>query len=113
MVFHITKLVDVKEVEVDTQGYFTLDRAMGFGVEESVTVYKFGYVAWNNELIFPSYENRKNKSIPDPILLEPFPEGESHRKHRLFIESVIRGGMYSNERDQRFEDAIRGGESLK
>jgi len=112
MVFHITKFVDVKEAEVDANGRFTLDRPPGFGVEESVTVYKFGYVAWNNELIFPSYENRKSKSIPDPILLEPFPAGESHQKHRGFIESVIRGGMYSNERDQRFEDAIRGREPL-
>jgi len=43
-----------------------------FGVEESVTVYKFGYVAWNNELIFPSYENRKSKSIPtDPARAVP------------------------------------------
>ena len=113
MVFHITKLVDVKEVEVDAQGRFTLDRSLGFGIEESITVYKFGYVAWNNELIFPSYENRKSKSIPDLILLQPFPAEESHQKHRGFIESVIRGGMYSNERDQRFEDAIRGREPLK
>ena len=106
MVFHITKLVDVKEVEVDAQGRFTLDRSLGFGIEESITVYKFGYVAWSNELIFPSYENRKSKSIPDLILLEPFPVGESHQKHLMFIRSAIKSSMHYIENRPNFHKAI-------
>jgi hypothetical protein len=106
MVFHITKLVDVKEVEVDAQGRFTLDRSLGFGIEESITVYKFGYVAWSNELIFPSYENRKSKGIPDPILLELFPAGESHHKHAMFINSVAATGMYGIEGRAKLEKEL-------
>jgi hypothetical protein len=113
MVFHITKLVDVKEAEVDAQGRLTLDRPLGFATDESVTVYRFGYIAWNNELIFPSFENRKSKSIPDLIVLEPFPVGETHQKHRLFIDSVTHNSMYTYEQNPKFEQAIHGKEPVQ
>jgi hypothetical protein len=50
-------------------------------------------VAWNNEEVFPTFKPRKSTGIPDQILLEVFPPGESHQKHMMFINH-IRAGVY-------------------
>ncbi len=82
----------LQEVETDARGWFELSRPQERGIrDERVTVYKFGYVAWNNVylLTFPHYENRKDTSVPARIELEPFPPGESRRRHADFIREAI------------------------
>lgn len=106
---HHTELVGVREVETDAEGRFTLERPSSpYNQEdgESVTVYKFGYVAWNNLFIFPTSERRKNNQVPTQILLQRFPEGESHRRHISFISGAKRAGMYGYESNPKFESAV-------
>ena len=105
MVFHRTVLVGVKEAETNAEGRFELERPGALGVEESVTVYKFGYVAWNNQYIFPTDENRKRTGIPDQIPLELFPPDGSHQKHIRFIHSATMSS-FSARSWVRFRDAI-------
>ncbi len=102
------KLVGVREVETDAEGRFVLEALMRFPREddESVTVYKFGYVAWSNLFIFPTSERRKDMSIPPVIGLEPFPAGQSHQRHMSFISNARRAGMYGYERSRKLEDAL-------
>lgn len=87
------QLVGVKEVEVDDQGRFTLERPEASFGEESVTVYKFGYVAWNNEEVFPSFERRQETKVPGQILLETFPKGGDHERHMRFIRDATISGL--------------------
>ncbi len=102
------KLVGVREVETDAEGRFLLEAAMRFPGEddESVTVYKFGYVAWNNLFIFPTSERRKDMSIPPVIGLEPFPAGRSHRGHFYFIGDARWSAMYSLQLIPKFDKAV-------
>lgn len=56
-----------------------------------VTVYKNGYVAWNNEYIFPDYKKRpdfkwKNEYV---FRLDKFKPEYSYDKHIFFIHSAI------------------------
>lgn len=83
-----SQLVGVKETETDAEGRFVLETLRG---EESITVYKFGYVAWNNLFIFPTSARRQNTSVPSKISLEKFPPGESHKRHMDFVAGATRG----------------------
>ncbi len=58
--------------------------------DESLTVYKFGYVAWNNLSVFQA-GSRGDPSAPAVIRLEPFPAGQSHTRHVDFISAATRG----------------------
>jgi hypothetical protein len=79
-----TALVGAREAETDAEGRFLLERLGGFGVQERVTVYKFGYIAWSNRFIFPS-GNRVDHEVPPEIRLAPFPQGGDHGQHVDFI----------------------------
>ena len=102
------ELVGVREVETDAEGRFVLERAKRiiFEDDESVTVYKPGYVAWNNIYIFPTSERRKDQRIPSQIFLIRFPPGESHKRHTSFIDGARRGG-YGIETIPKFWNAYR------
>jgi hypothetical protein len=82
------ELTGSQETETDADGRFTLDRRPSSDDGESVLVYRFGYVAWSNLSTFPARLRRKSHDIPDDILLERFPESESHYEHLLFIGSL-------------------------
>ena len=102
-----TTLAGYREVEVDDQGRFILERpeTLSFS-EESVTIYKPGYIAWNNLDVFPTLEPRKDTRVPTQILLERFPPAESHVRHRDFIaDQTMRVGVSS--RAPKFWDAVR------
>ncbi len=103
------KLVGVREVETDAEGRFVLEAAMRFPGEddEGVTVYKFGYVAWNNLFVFPTSARRKDTSVPAMIGLEPFPPGQSHQRHMFFINSATWSGMYGEQRAPKFFEALK------
>ncbi len=103
------KLVGVREVETDAEGRFVLEAAMRFLGEddESVTIYKFGYVAWNNLFIFPTSERRKDMSIPPVIGLEAFPGGQSHQRHTSFISNAARSSFYGLNNMPKFWNAFQ------
>jgi hypothetical protein len=86
-----TKTVAVQETQVDSQGRFELERPSTLFGEESVTVYKFGYVAWNNQMVFPSSVRRADTHIPEQIFVDLFPSGQSHREHKDFISLTTSG----------------------
>ncbi len=104
---HHSELVGVREVETDAEGRFALERPLSLPLdEESVTIYKFGYVAWNNLYIFPNSEVRTDQRVPPEILLERFPAGQSHRKHLSFISGATRTAMgYGHESTPKFQNA--------
>ncbi len=85
--------VGLAESETDGHGRFELEREGTSGVrrDEAVTVYKFGYIAWSNSLIFPGWQRRDTRQIPEVILLERFPAGLSHRDHLSFIDQATLG----------------------
>ena len=85
------ELVGVRESETDADGRFTLERLPSDGFEDdgqSILVYRFGYVAWNNLRVFPSRERREKQGVPREILLERFPQSGSHIEHLRFIGSL-------------------------
>lgn len=87
-----TNPVVVKEVETDTEGRFVLETPGPTEVdEESVTIYKSGYIAWNNLFTFPTSEPRTDTRVPSKIGLERFPPAQSHRRHVDFISEATIG----------------------
>ncbi len=90
-----------------------------------VTVYKAGYVAWNNKRIFPTYDKRtdfewRNGSV---FKLEKFLHSYSYLEHRLFIAPLLSNSdkkplfenlYYEGEgsqvlKEQRVKDKAQGG----
>jgi len=108
------ELVGVSEAEVDADGRFTLERPEAtLTANESVTVYKFGYLAWNNEEIFPSWKHREDTSVPTRIFLELFPTGMSHERHMGFVSRVIRSALSLRENGFKFKQAIEREERMR
>jgi hypothetical protein len=108
---HYTTLVGAREAETDAQGRFTLERVQSlFGVE-SVTVYKFGYITWSSEYVFPSKSVRK-REVPPEIRLAPFPPGGSHWEHVRFID-LATSMTSSRGAWVKFREAIRQEERMK
>jgi hypothetical protein len=104
-----TETVGVRETETDTEGHFTLERPSSrYDREdgESVTVYRSGYLAWNNRLVFPSSERRSDSRVPGHVFLQSFPQGESHRRHVDFI-SAATWRRDSQEASPKFWSAVR------
>ncbi len=65
-----------------------------------VTVYKKGYVAWNDRYVFPDYKKRKDFEWKDGYVfrLEKFKAEYSYHKHVLFINGAIHSGMASEQK---------------
>jgi hypothetical protein len=103
---HHTELVGVAETEVDVQGRFVLPRPRGRYDEERVTIYKFGYVAWNNLYKFPLLTLLPERQVPPTIQLEPFPVVGSHHQHMMFIDGATSSGLFGNNDDPKFEGAL-------
>lgn len=99
--------VGLAESETDRNGRFELERRGTSGVrrDEAVTVYKFGYIAWNNSFVFPGWQRRETPQIPEVILLERFPTGLSHRDHLSFIDQAALGRS-SNAATPRFGNSL-------
>ncbi len=90
--FTYTESVKVAETLSDKDGKFGLPGCFSLFVNEpDVTVYKKGYIAWNNKYIFPTYEKRKDFQwrIGSVFRLENFNEKiYSHKQHALFISQL-------------------------
>jgi len=105
---HHHELVGVQEVETDAEGRFMLERPRRIIYEddESVTVYKPGYVAWNNLIVFPNSVRRKDTRLSSQIILERFPSGKGHQRHVSFISGATRG-KDNPETTPKFWNAVR------
>ncbi len=81
--------VEAAEDLTDVQGMFQVPKYSTLSKNYRMAVYKRGYVCWNNEDIFPTFEKRtdfrlKNKMV---IKLEPFKEEYSKIRHASFTRS--------------------------
>jgi len=74
-----------------------------------ITIYKPGYVAWNNRWIFPDTRKRTDYKWKDGYVfrLERFKEEYSHSEHIMFLDNCIGTGLINNkiniERATQFE----------
>jgi hypothetical protein len=107
-----TDLVGVREAETDGEGRFEVERLGGLFVEESVTVYRFGYIGWNSEFTFPPLGRRDKAAVPTEVRLTPFPPGESHREHMRFMDLAAGAGIASGSW-VKYRDAIRREERMR
>jgi len=98
-----TKSLKVVELVTDKDGKVTLPEGpSNLSVNPPiVTAYKKGYVAWNNEYIFPDYKERKDFKWQEGFVfkLEKFKTEYSYDAHVKFINGAIRSGMALGKKD--------------
>ncbi|MFA4829002.1 MAG: carboxypeptidase-like regulatory domain-containing protein [Thermodesulfovibrionales bacterium] len=83
----------VVEKVTDKSGKFSISGVINpLADSPHITIYKKGYVAWNNEYIFPDYKKREDfKWVNGYVFrLERFKEGYLYDKHVSFINMTIR-----------------------
>jgi len=90
--FKVVEAVSDKDGKVEIEGCNS-----PFVERPDVTVYKKGYVAWNDEKIFPFYERRTDFRWGDYVFrLERFKTEYSHIDHTSFIDFSINVSLGSN-----------------
>ena len=64
-----------------------------------ITIYKKGYVAWNNEYIFPGWNKRKGFLLRDGMVIkmEVFKNEFSRKDHVNFLNDMTHWGKTINE----------------
>src|SRR3990172_7997079 len=90
-----TESYKVIEVVTDKDGKATISGVFNPLVDPpDVTVYKKGYVAWNNKYIFPDYKKRADFKWENGAVvgLERFKEGHSRADHVYFLHSITHWG---------------------
>jgi hypothetical protein len=93
-------LYKVIEKVTGNKGQFFIPRILNPSVDPPrVTVYKKGYVAWNNEYIFPNWERRKGFEWKEGIIikLETFSQTFSRADHVYFLHNVTHWGKLMKE----------------
>jgi hypothetical protein len=90
-----TESYKVVEVLTDKDGKFKVPGVRTIFVDSHLTIYKKGYVAWNNEVIFPGYRKRTDFEWgkTNTFKLENFKQEYSYIDHTAFLSSVIHSGM--------------------
>ncbi len=86
-----TESYKVIEAVTDNDGKATISGTFSPTVNRPhVTVYKKGYVAWNNEYIFPDYKKRMDFSWSNGYVfrLERFKDSYSYIEHESFIDGA-------------------------
>lgn len=101
--------VSVKVVEkvTDKEGKFSVAGTFKPFVDPpDVTVYKKGYVAWNNKMIFPEYKSREDFKWQNGYVfwMDRFKEGYFYNKHLSFIRTCSNDTL-SSEKKKIFENA--------
>ncbi len=94
-----TESAKVIEVVSDKDGKVTISGNLDpFAEPPHVTVYKKGYVAWNNEYIFPNYRKRTDFKWENgyKFSLEKFRPEYTHDAHVTFIRSTYSFGLGAN-----------------
>ena len=100
--YKVVEVISNKEGRVNIEGVYR-----PFLSKPHVTVYKKGYVAWNDEYIFPEYKRRGNIKYTDGLIveMERFKENYSYSKHVSFIRTSTRSGL-NFEAKQTFNKAF-------
>lgn len=96
-----TESYKVVEVVTDKEGKFTIPGVMSPLVDPpSVTIYKKGYVAWNNNYIFPGYQKREDFSWRSGYVfkMNHFKKGYSYEAHVSFIRMSINSSINSKSK---------------
>ena len=86
----------VAEVLSDKDGKFDLPGCYNpFVNPPDVTVYKKGYVAWNNKFVFPGYKKRTDFEwgAGNALRLERFKNTYSYINHESFIDGAVHVGL--------------------
>jgi hypothetical protein len=99
-----TESYQVYETNTDNNGKYTIPRIINPLVHSpNITIYKKGYVAWNNKLIYPDYKERGNFVLKDGSIykLEKFKTTDNYRDHQAFVDDVIHVGL-ATEKKQNF-----------
>lgn len=89
-----TESYKVIEAVTDKEGKVTVSGVFNPLVNPpDITVYKKGYVAWNNKFIFPEYVKREDFKWQNDYVfqLERFKPEYSHDAHTRFIHSITHG----------------------
>ena len=87
-----TESYKVVEVVTDKEGKASIEGVSSYFVSmPRVTVYKKGYVAWNNEFIFPDWKKRTDFKWENNYIfkLEKFKPEYSYDKHISFIRASM------------------------
>lgn len=96
-----TESYKVIEAVSDKDGHVTISGNIANPLvnRPRMTVYKKGYVAWNNEYIFPNWGKRKDYKWSDGLIvkLEPFKKEFSRADHVYFLHSVTHWGKLIDE----------------
>lgn len=95
-----TKPYKVFESVTEKNGTFALKKVLNPLVNPPrITIYKKGYVAWNNEYIFPGWVKRENFKLTEGMIirLEHFKKEYSRADHVYFLHSVTHWGKIMNE----------------
>ena len=96
MGFNASSNVKADQYVSDQDGKILVEGLTKSGVNKpKVTVYKKGYVAWNNRLIFPDYVLRKGFRWRDGYVfkLERFEQEYLHSEHVSFIYGTYSSGV--------------------
>lgn len=100
-----TTPVETYETTSDTKGYFKVPKHYGFIYEYILTIYKKGYVCWNNKKVFPSHEERTDFTLKNSVVIkmERFKEEYDKLDHANFTEAFAIGRSGTGS----FNDAIK------
>jgi len=105
MIHHeVDKIV---EVETDKEGRFSIAEKYNPLINTAdIVIYKDGYVAWRNDIIFPGWTKRKDFKLNVGIVikLETFKEGFSRYDHCGFMNHGIIGANI--EQTPKFSKAL-------
>ncbi len=94
-----TEVYKVQEIISDKEGNISLEGCNSpFINSPRLTIYKQGYVAWNNTYIFPTFVRRANFSWHDnvTISLQTFSSNLSRKDHVFFLHTVTHWGKLIN-----------------
>jgi len=89
--FTYTESYKVGETLSDKEGKFKLPGCICIAVNEpDITIYKKGYIAWNNKYIFPYYKKRSKQAVEERLfMLERVRDNHSYVEHTSFIQQTI------------------------
>lgn len=106
------RIVSESEVGTDAHGRFALDKPAGVFSpgDELVVIYKYGYVAWANSMIFhvdgpprigagtPTPTMRQDLRVPPRIALDRFPTNGNHPAHVWWLNMLVAGDGQNAQR---------------
>lgn len=108
--WYSTESVEVQEVITDQDGRYAVTGISGYSLNPpDLTVYKKGYICWNNKHIFPNEEIRTDFRWSKEVRLKlaTFDNNKySYDSHIMFIRNSIHSGSATNKK-KLMESAIR------